>query len=91
MNYKEIAQEAFCLGLRFYGVALIFQGIIFVHNLVTSLLQNFTKDTPLVDTTLHYSFQALYVVPVVLIGIWFLRGAPKLLSFCYPSDNQKVE
>jgi hypothetical protein len=86
MNYKEISKEAFCLGLRFYGVVLIFQGLMFVHGLVTSLLQNFTM-----DTLLHYVYRGLYVVPAVLIGIWFLRGAPKLLSFCYPSDNQKVE
>ena len=86
MNYRELSKEAFCLGLRFYGIALIFQGIRFIHDFVTSLLQHFT-----VDTLLLYFYRGLYAVPAVLIGIWFLRGAPKLLSFCYHNKIQKVD
>ena len=51
MNYKEISKEAFCLGLRFYGIVLIFQALKFIHDFVTSLIQHFS-----VDTLLHYFY-----------------------------------
>jgi hypothetical protein len=83
MDYKEISKEAFSLGLRFWGIALLFQGITFIHSFITSLIQHFTM-----DTFRHHIFRALYIVPAVLIGFWFLRGAPKLISYTYPKSNQ---
>ena len=85
MNYREISKEVFCLGVRFLGLALVFQSLRFIHDFATSLIQHFT-----VDTFVHHFYTGLYSVPVALIGIWFLRGAPKLISFCYGNEDQKT-
>ena len=74
------ASEIFGLIIRCTGLALTLLGI---HNVYRALIM-------LVQVLSTSSFiLLLFGVPSLLLGIWFLRGAPWLLSFSYPQDQIK--
>ena len=70
------ASEIFGLIIRCAGLALTLLGI---HNVFRALIMM----VQVISTT---SFMpVLFGVPALLLGIWFLRGAPWLMSFSYPN------
>jgi hypothetical protein len=74
------ASEIFGLIIRCTGLALTLLGI---HNAYRALIMvvqviSMTSLIPL-----------LFSVPNLLLGIWFLRGAPWLVSFSYPQHKIK--
>ncbi|MHC4171811.1 MAG: hypothetical protein ACYTBX_07795 [Planctomycetota bacterium] len=74
------ASEIFGLIIRCTGLALTLLGI---HNVYRALIM-------LVQAISITSFMPLlFGVPDLLLGIWFLRGAPWLLSFSYLEDQIK--
>ncbi len=67
-------KETFALLLRVIGVL----GIAYVvHNIVHSLLGGSQA------AIIYYVIQVVYMC----IGVYFLRGAPLLLNFCYPEKS----
>ena len=74
MNTSEI----FGLIIRCAGLALTLLGIHEVYRALIMVVQEFSgiSFTPL-----------LFGIPNLLLGIWFLRGAPWLMSFSYPQHR----
>jgi hypothetical protein len=72
------ASEIFGLIIRTIGLALSLLGIHDVYRAFIMLMQviSLTSFGPL-----------LFGVPALLIGFWFLRGAPQLMSFSYPQSK----
>ena len=72
------ASEIFGLIIRSVGLALSLLGIHEVYRAIIMLVQgiSLTSFMPL-----------LFGIPNLLIGIWFLRGAPWLMSFSYPEHK----
>ena len=66
-------QELFGLLVRLVGLVLILYGLRYLTVLATA-------QRPLVGLL-------LYVVLVFVIGAYFLRGAPRLLGWCYPTSQ----
>jgi hypothetical protein len=74
------ASEIFGLIIRCAGLALSLLGIHDIYRAFIMLVQviSMTSFAPL-----------LFGVPALLLGIWFLRGAPRLMSFSYPQYKIK--
>ena len=70
------ASEIFGIIIRCTGLALTLIGINHIYRAVILFVQVITI-TSLISL--------LYGVPALLIGIWFLHGAPQLMSFSYPN------
>jgi hypothetical protein len=72
------ASEIFGLIIRCIGLGLILMGINHIYRALIMLVQviSITSFTPL-----------LFGIPMLLLGAWFLRGAPQLMSFSYPRHN----
>jgi hypothetical protein len=69
------ASEIFGLIIRCTGLALSLLGI---HEVYRALIM-------MVQVISMISFMpVLFGIPALLLGIWFLRGAPWLISFSYP-------
>ena len=83
MNASEIIglmSEIFGLIIRITGLALAVSGTINIFQALIMMVQNVSIS----------SFMNLFFgVPALVIGIWFLRGAPWLLSFSYPQQKIK--
>jgi hypothetical protein len=77
MNASEIFSGIFGLIIRCIGLALILMGINHIYRALIMVVQSIsiTSLTPL-----------LFGIPMLLLGIWFLRGAPQLMSFSYPQN-----
>lgn len=74
------ASEIFGLIIRCAGLALTLLGI---HNVCRAFIM-------LVQVISMTSFMSLlFGIPALLLGIWFLRGAPWLMSFSYPQYKTK--
>jgi len=71
MNTSEI----FGLIIRCAGLVLSLLGINDIYRALIMLVQG-------ISMTSFMPF--LFGIPCLLIGIWFLRGAPQLMSFSYP-------
>jgi len=71
------ASEIFGLIIRCFGLALTLIGIHEIYRAFIMLVQviSMTSVMPL-----------LFNIPALLIGVWFLRGAPQLMSFSYPQN-----
>jgi hypothetical protein len=81
MNASEISSlipEIFGLIVRVTGLGIAVTGIIEIFRDLIVMLG-------------HISFgsfiELLFGIPALVIGIWFLRGAPWLLSFSYPQQK----
>jgi hypothetical protein len=72
------ASEIFGLIIRCAGLALTLLGIHDIYRAFIMLVQviSMISFTPL-----------LFGIPALLLGIWFLRGAPQLMSFSYPQNK----
>jgi hypothetical protein len=72
------ASEIFGLIIRCAGLALTLIGIHDIYRAFIMLVQaiSMTSFMPI-----------LFGIPALLIGIWFLRGAPLLMSFSYPQNK----
>ena len=75
MNASEIFSGIFGLIIRCNGLALSLLGI---HNIYRALII-FVQTISLTSL-----ISLLFGIPILLLGIWFLRGAPQLMSFSYP-------
>ncbi len=75
MNTSEIYSGIFGLIIRCIGLVLILLGVNHIYRALIMVVQviSLTSLTPL-----------LFGIPILLLGIWFLRGAPQLISFSYP-------
>ena len=78
MNASEIFSGIFGLIIRCAGLSLTLLGINDIYRTLIMLVQgiSMTSFIPL-----------LFGIPCLLIGIWFLRGAPWLMSFSYPQNK----
>ena len=74
------ASEIFGLIIRCTGLALTLLGMHDVYRALIMVVQaiSMTSFMPL-----------LFGIPALLLGIWFLRGAPWLMSFSYPQHKIK--
>ncbi len=71
------ASEIFGLIIRCTGLALTLLGINDVYRALIMVVQAISM----------ISFMPLlFGIPCLLLGIWFLRGAPWLMSFSYPQN-----
>jgi len=72
------ASEIFGLIIRCAGLVLSLLGIHDIYRAFIMLVQviSMISFTPL-----------LFGIPALLLGIWFLRGAPQLMSFSYPQNK----
>jgi hypothetical protein len=78
MNALEIFSGIFGLIIRCAGLSLTLLGINDIYRALIMLVQ-------VISVT---SFMpVLFGIPCLLIGIWFLRGAPQLMSFSYPQNK----
>lgn len=76
MNVSEI----FGLIIRCADLALSLLGIFQVYRAFIMLVQ-------VISVT---SFMpVLFGIPCLFIGVWFLHGAPQLMSFSYPNIKEK--
>ena len=83
MNASEISSlipEIFGLIVRITGLALAVTGIIEIFQDLIMMVG---------DISIRSFMDLLFSIPVLLLGIWFLRGAPWLLSFSYPQQKIK--
>jgi hypothetical protein len=83
MNASEISgiiPEIFGLIIRVTGLAIAVSGVI---NIFQGLIMMMG------DISIRSFLELFFGVPALVIGIWFLRGAPWLLSFSYPQDKIK--
>ena len=78
MNAPEIFSEIFGLIIRCAGLALTYIGIHQVSRAVIMFVQ---------VISLTSLISLLFGIPILLLGIWFLRGAPWLISFSYPQNK----
>jgi len=80
MNASEIFPGIFGLIIRCAGLSLTLLGINNIYRTLIMVVQviSLRTFTPL-----------LFGVPMLLLGIWFLRGAPQLTSFSYPNIKEK--
>jgi hypothetical protein len=81
MNQSEI----FSLIIRIVGLLLILSGINHIYNAFMELVGMIIR----FNFNLSSLAAILNVVITILIGIWFLKGAPKLVAFSYPSKQIK--
>ena len=72
------ASEIFGLVIRSTGLALSLLGIHEVYRALIMMVQviSMTSFMPV-----------LFGIPLLLLGIWFLRGAPWLMLFSYPNTK----
>jgi hypothetical protein len=71
------ASEIFGVIIRCAGLALSLLGINDIYRALIMLVQviSITSFMPV-----------LFGIPCLLIGVWFLRGAPLLMPFSYPQN-----
>ena len=74
------ASDIFGIIIRIAGLGLTLLGIHEAYRALIMIAQviSMTSFTPL-----------LFSIPNLLLGIWFLRGAPQLISFSYPQYKTK--
>ena len=80
MNATEILSsipEIFGLIIRITGLALAVSKI---NDILQALIMM------LGGIFIRSFVDLLFCIPVFLLGIWFLRGAPWLMSFSYPQN-----
>ena len=70
-------KDIFSLFIRCLGVVMSFYGLYMVYISVLMVFQ--------VEWSVSFS-HLIYGVPLLIVGIWFLRGAPRLVSFCYGKE-----
>ena len=83
MNASEISgliPEIFGLIVRITGLTLALSGINEIYQDVLGFVQ---------DISFRSYMELLFGIPALVIGIWFLRGAPWLMSFSYPPQKMK--
>ena len=83
MNASEILgliPEIFGLIIRVTGLALVVSGIINIFQDLIVMLGHISIGS---------FIELLFGIPALLFGIWFLRGAPWLVSFSYPQHKIK--
>jgi hypothetical protein len=80
MKCSEICSEVFGLVVRCIGLLLSFIGLSQLYRAPIMVLQG-AFDNALVSL--------VSAVAVLLLGVWFLRGAPWLMSFSYPSEDKE--
>ncbi len=81
MNASEIIglmSEIFGLIIRITGLGLAVSGIIEIFRDLILMLGQISFGS---------FVELLFGIPALVIGIWFLRGAPWLLSFSYPQQK----
>jgi len=74
MNVSEI----FGLIIRCTGLALTLLGIHEVYRALIMVVQ---------VISMRSFMPLLFGIPMLLIGVWFLHGAPQLISFSYPENK----
>ena len=74
------ASEIFGIIIRCTGLALTLLGIHEVYRALIMAVQ---------DISMTSFIPLLFGIPNLLLGIWFLRGAPWLMSFSYPQHKIK--
>jgi hypothetical protein len=83
------AYEIFALIVRSAGLFVTLLGLHETYRTIIMLLQRFTTSSGSIVPPLSSSFiPALFGVPCLLLGVWFLRGAPWLVSFSYPEVSR---
>ena len=72
-------RDAFSLIVRCLGLLLSLNGAFHAYKMVLRL-----------TTAWYFDFGPFWLigVPSLVVGVWFLRGAPRLISFCYGSGEQ---
>ena len=76
MNVSEI----FGLITRVIGLLVTLSGINNIYHALIMMVQ---------DISISSFIDLLIGIPVLLLGIWLLRGAPWLMSYSYPQYNIK--
>jgi hypothetical protein len=79
MNYRDFFKELFALILRCIGLTMLYYGIPLLFHVIIMLI----------NEEIFQSFSALSGATFCLVGAWLIRGAPGLLSYCYPKDRKK--
>ena len=72
-NPREFFKELFALILRCIGLPMLYYGIPLLYQVI---FIHITEEV----------FNPFLGAVLCLTGAWLLRGAPGLLSYCYPKD-----
>ena len=78
-NYREFFKELFALILRCIGLIMLYYGLPLLYQVVGILIEEERLRT----------YALLHGAIFCLVGVWFLRGAPGFLSYCYPEERKK--
>jgi len=74
-------RECFGIAIRTIGILLLFASVMYLYSALALLLfSGMPRNYPLV------SYLGASAV-VFIVGLYFLRGAPRLVRFAYPSAN----
>jgi hypothetical protein len=74
-------RECFGIAIRTIGILLLFASVMYLYSALALLLfSGMPRNYPLV------SYLGASAV-VFIVGIYFLRGAPRLVRFAYPSES----
>lgn len=71
--------DALGLVVRCLGLPLSLYGAHHVYRIILRL----------VGSPIDWASFFIFGVPSLVVGVWFLRGAPRLISFCYRSGEQE--
>ena len=79
------ARECFGVAIRTIGILLLFASVMYLYSAAALLLfHGMPRRYPLA------SYFGAFVV-AFLVGLYFLRGAPQLMRFAYPSAKSSVD
>jgi hypothetical protein len=74
--------EVFGIFIRCAGLVIVFFSLSSLSQAVFMLVHN---------TTTGFLTLLLFGILALIIGVWFIRGAPWLISFSYRQDSMKEE
>jgi hypothetical protein len=77
------AKDVFGLALRLTGLALCLSGIDNVGEFIAVQIGYFTLQKT--DPTYYF----VLGIAQVIIGLYFLRGAPHFIRYAYPDDDER--
>jgi len=72
--------EVFGIFIRCLGLVMVCSGLSKLYQAVIMLVHN---------TITGFLTQLLVSILALIIGVWFIRGAPWLISFSYRQDSMK--
>jgi hypothetical protein len=78
------ASDVFGILVRLYGLALLTYSVWYVFGAIDQIVNGGQPSYPVGSYLIHSLWMSI-------VGLYFLRGAPHLLGFAYPTDARMQE